>query len=183
MRSFMRWAFSGLIGLVAVATMATLVAAAPASAATRSTVAHPTWSPSLRWPTVRRGAAGERVVAIQFLLQGRGFGVRADGLYGPATAAAVASFQRSRHLNPSGIVGASTWNRLIVTLSRGSRGPAVRALQHNLRFAYGFRFLRVTGFFGHETRLCVLAFQRGSHLAVTGIVGHRMWKTIIVFER
>jgi peptidoglycan hydrolase-like protein with peptidoglycan-binding domain len=95
----------------------------------------------------------------------------------------VRGFQRSRHLNPSGIVGASTWNRLVVTLGRGSRGSAVRAVQHNLKFAYGFRFMRVTGFYGHETWLAVLAFQRGSRLPVDGIVGHRTWKTIIVFER
>jgi peptidoglycan hydrolase-like protein with peptidoglycan-binding domain len=183
MRSFVRRAFSAMLGLVAVASMATLVAAAPAGAATRSTTAHPTWSASLRWPTVRRGNVGERVVAVQYLLQGRGFGVRADGIYGPATTAAVRSFQRSRHLNPSGIVGASTWNRLIVTLRRGSRGSAVRAVQHNLKFAYGFRFMRVTGFYGHETWLAVMAFQRGSHLRVNGVVGHRTWKTIIVFER
>ena len=96
-------------------------------------------------------------------------------MYGRATTAAVRSFQRSRHLNPSGNVGPSTWNRLIVTLRRGSRGSAVRAVQHNLKYAYGFRFMRVNGFYGHETWLAVLAFQRGSHLRVDGIVGHRTW--------
>jgi peptidoglycan hydrolase-like protein with peptidoglycan-binding domain len=137
----------------------------------------------LTWPFVRPGNVGERVFAVQYLLQGKGFGVRADGVYGPATRNAVRSFQRSRGLNPSGNVGPSTWNRLIVTLRRGDRGSAVRALQHNLKFGYGFRFQRVSGFFGHETWLAVMAFQRGSHLPITGVVGHRMWKTIIVFER
>jgi peptidoglycan hydrolase-like protein with peptidoglycan-binding domain len=184
MKSFVRRAFSGVLGLVAVATMATLISAAPAGAAVSSPAARtPTWSASLRWPFVRPGNVGERVFAVQYLLQGKGFGVRADGVYGPATRNAVRSFQRSRHLNPSGNVGPSTWNRLIVTLRRGDRGSAVRALQHNLKFGYGFRFQRVTGFFGHETRLVVMAFQRGSRLPITGVVGHRMWKTIIVFER
>jgi peptidoglycan hydrolase-like protein with peptidoglycan-binding domain len=184
MRSFVRRAFSGVLGLVAVATMATLVAAAPAGAAAGSTTtAHPAWSAALRWPYVRPGNVGERVVAVQYLLQNKGLGVRADGVYGRATTAAVRSFQRSRHLNPSGNVGPSTWNRLIVTLRRGSRGSAARAVQHNLKYAYGFRFMRVNGFYGHETWLAVLAFQRGSHLRVDGIVGHRTWKTIIVFER
>jgi peptidoglycan hydrolase-like protein with peptidoglycan-binding domain len=184
MRSFVRRAFSGILGLVAVATMATLISAAPAGAAVNSPTARtPAWSASLTWPFVRPGNVGERVFAVQYLLQGKGFGVRADGVYGPATRNAVRSFQRSRGLNPSGNVGPSTWNRLIVTLRRGDRGSAVRALQHNLKFGYGFRFQRVSGFFGHETWLAVMAFQRGSHLPITGVVGHRMWKTIIVFER
>jgi zinc D-Ala-D-Ala carboxypeptidase len=184
MRSLMHRAFSGVLGLVAVATMATLVTAAPAGAAVSSQAARtPAWSSSLTWPFVRQGSSGERVVAVQYLLQNKGFGVRADGVYGRATTNAVASFQRSRHLNPSGTVGPSTWNRLVVHLQRGSRGSAVRAVQHNLKFAYGFRFMRVTGFFNRETWLAVSAFQRGSHLAVNGMVGHRTWKTIIIFER
>jgi peptidoglycan hydrolase-like protein with peptidoglycan-binding domain len=184
MRAFVHRALSGVIGLVAIATMATLVTAAPAGAAVHSTTARtPTWSSSLRWPFVRPGNFGERVFAVQYLLQNKGFGVRADGRYGPATTAAVRSFQRSRHLNPSGNVGPSTWNRLVVHLQRGDRGSAVRAVQHNLKFAYGFRFMRVTGFFNRETQRAVSAFQRGSHLAVNGMVGHRTWKTIIVFER
>ena len=89
---------------------------------------------------------------------------------------------RSRGLNPSGNVGPSTWDRLIVTLSRGNSGPAVRAVQHNLRFAYGFLVLPVTGNFGPQTQAAVKAFQRGSRLPVTGVVNSPTWMTIIRFE-
>jgi peptidoglycan hydrolase-like protein with peptidoglycan-binding domain len=123
------------------------------------------------------------VVAIQYLLQAKGLNVRADGIYGPATTAAVRRFQRSAHLNPSGVVGPSTWSRITVTLRRGSRGSAVRAVQHNMKFAYGFRFSRVNGFYGNETVLVVRAFQRGSRLPINGIVGPSTWRTIIFFER
>jgi peptidoglycan hydrolase-like protein with peptidoglycan-binding domain len=51
-----------------------------------------------------------------------------------------------------------------------------------MRFAYGFRFQRVTGFFGLPTLRVVLAFQRGSHLRVDGVVGFQTWMTIVVFE-
>jgi peptidoglycan hydrolase-like protein with peptidoglycan-binding domain len=51
-----------------------------------------------------------------------------------------------------------------------------------MRHAYGFRFQRVNGVFGPQTLRVTLAFQRGSRLAVTGIVGHRTWKTAVVFE-
>jgi peptidoglycan hydrolase-like protein with peptidoglycan-binding domain len=188
MTSFVRRAFSGILGLMAVAMMATLVTAAPAGAAVGSTTAHPaahpTWSNGLTWPVVGRGARGERVFAIQYLLQNKGYHrLRADGVFGRGTAKDVRSFQRNHGLNPSGNVGASTWNRLIITVKRGTRGSAVRAVQHNLKYAYGFRYVRVNGIYTRETRAAVTDFQRSSRLAVTGIVGHRTWKTIIVFER
>jgi hypothetical protein len=137
----------GVLGLVAVAAMATLVAAAPAGAATRSTTAHPTCSLSLSRPSVGRAPPVSGSSLSSTCCRP---GIQDPGRWRvrPATAAAVRSFQRSRHPNPSGIVGASTWNQLIVTLGRDSRSSDVRAVQHNLRFAYGFRFRRVTGFTG-----------------------------------
>lgn len=182
MRSLMRRITAGVVGLLAIATMATLVTAAPAGAATSAPQSH-IYSASLRWPTVRPGARGERVFTIQYLLQQRRLRVLADGRYGRATTAAVRAFQRSRGLRPTGVVAASTWNRLITTVRRGSAGPAVRAVQHAMRFAYGFRFQRVNGFFGLMTLRVVLAFQRGSHLRVDGVVGFQTWMTIVVFER
>jgi peptidoglycan hydrolase-like protein with peptidoglycan-binding domain len=184
MRSFVHRVFAGMLGLVAVAMMATLVSAAPAGAATTAKAGGPShvWTANVRWPFVRPGNRGERVFAIQYLLQQKRFKVPATGFYGSITTNAVKSFQRSRGLNPSGNVGPSTWDRLIVTLSRGNSGPAVRAVQHNLRFAYGFLVLPVTGNFGPQTQAAVKAFQRGSRLPVTGVVNSPTWMTIIRFE-
>lgn len=50
---------------------------------------------------------GPDVVKIQQALK-----VKADGTYGPATAAAVAKFQRQLHLNADGDVYAATWRAL-----------------------------------------------------------------------
>jgi peptidoglycan hydrolase-like protein with peptidoglycan-binding domain len=165
--------------------MATLVTAGPAAATTsglaRTTSA--TIPDHLTWPFVRPGNSGERVFAIQYLLQNKGFRLRADGAYGPITARAVRQFQRRSHLHVSGNVGSSTWSRLIVTLRRGSRGSAVRAVQHNLKFGYGFRFVRVNGIYTRETRAAVHFLQAHSGLRADGIVGHRTWKTIVIFER
>jgi peptidoglycan hydrolase-like protein with peptidoglycan-binding domain len=182
MRSLMRRLAAGVVGLLAVATMATLVTAAPSGAATAAPGSH-IYSTALRWPVVGPGARGERVFTIQYLLQQRRLRVFADGIYGRQTTAAVRAFQRSRGLRATGVVAASTWNRLITTVRRGSAGPAVRAVQHSMRFAYGFRFQRVTGFFGLQTLRVVLAFQHSSHLRVDGIVGPQTWITIVVFER
>jgi peptidoglycan hydrolase-like protein with peptidoglycan-binding domain len=184
MRSLVHRVFTGVLGLLAVAMLATLVSAAPAGAATTAKAGGPShvWTANVRWPFVRPGNRGERVFAIQYLLQQKRFKVPATGFYGSITTNAVKNFQRSRGLNPSGNVGPSTWDRLIVTLSRGNSGSAVRAVQHNLRFAYGFLVLPVTGNFGPQTQAAVRAFQRGSRLPVTGVVNSPTWMTIIRFE-
>ena len=184
MRSLARRAFTGMLGLLAVAMMATVVTVAPAGAATTSRAGGPAhvWAASLRWPYVRPGNRGERVVGVQYLLQQKGYAVAATGYYGTVTTGAVKKFQRSRGLNPSGNVGPSTWDRLIVVVQRGNSGPAVRAVQHSMRFAYGFRYQQVTGYFGAQTQTVVRAFQRGSKLPVTGVVTPQTWQTIIWYE-
>jgi peptidoglycan hydrolase-like protein with peptidoglycan-binding domain len=189
MRSLVRRVFAGMLGLVAVAMVATLVgAAAPARAAVSPSATPaaggPThdWTQGLRWPYVRPGNRGERVVTVQYLLNQAGYRVPVTGFYGSITTGAVKAFQRSRGLNPSGNVGPSSWDRLIVTLRFGNSGPAVRAVQHSMRFVYGFQFQRVTGFFGTETLAVVKAFQRGSRLPVTGVVNPQTWMTIVWFE-
>lgn len=58
-------------------------------------------------PTLRRGAAGAPVIALQRVL-----GLEDDGLFGPHTEAAVRVFQRSQNLVPDGIVGPKTWAKL-----------------------------------------------------------------------
>jgi hypothetical protein len=55
----------------------------------------------------RPGSTGAFVVDVQLRL---GLGV--DGLYGPATRAAVTAFQRARDLPASGMVDAATWAEL-----------------------------------------------------------------------
>ena len=52
---------------------------------------------------------GEDVLAVQARLIELGFDPgKADGLYGPMTAAAVAVFQTSQQIEPDGIVGTIT---------------------------------------------------------------------------
>jgi N-acetylmuramoyl-L-alanine amidase-like protein/putative peptidoglycan binding protein len=58
-------------------------------------------------PTLRRGARGELVRQIQVMLA-----VGADGIFGPATEAALRQFQYDNGLLPDGIVGPQTWGAL-----------------------------------------------------------------------
>ena len=133
----------------------------------------------MSWPIVGRGAAGERVVTIQYLLDQRGYRLAVDGLFGPATQAAVMSFQRRNKIVVSGLVGNITWPKLVVTLKLHSRGDAVRALQHQLRFGYGHKSVVVDGYFGMKTLNAVKAFQRNHKLAADGIVGNATWKAMV----
>jgi len=139
---------------------------------------------ALTWPLVSSGATGERVVAIQDLLnQQIGAGLTVDGIFGPKTEAAVKAFQTKVKLSADGVVGPKTWPVLIVTVQRGSQGPAVSAVQHNLRFSYGHTDLAVDGIFGPKTETAVKAFQTKFKLAVDGIVGPITWNTLIVNEK
>jgi peptidoglycan hydrolase-like protein with peptidoglycan-binding domain len=138
---------------------------------------------ALSWPLVVQGDRGERVVAIQFLLNQRiGAGLAVDGVFGPLTAKAVRNFQARFHLSVDGQVGSQTWTHLIIQVQRGSRGPAVMAVQHNLRFAYGFTNLAVDGIFGAITQEAVRSFQARFKIGVDGIVGPITWNTLVVHE-
>jgi peptidoglycan hydrolase-like protein with peptidoglycan-binding domain len=137
----------------------------------------------LSWPTVVEGNRGERVVAIQYLLNQRiGAGLATDGVFGPLTLRAVRNFQARFHLLVDGKVGPQTWTHLIIQVQRGSRGPAVAAVQHNLRFAYGFSTLAVDGIFGPITQGAVRSFQSRFRIGVDGIVGPITWNTLVVHE-
>ncbi|MET8570186.1 peptidoglycan-binding protein [Streptomyces sp. NPDC004783] len=64
-------------------------------------------------PTLRSGAHGSAVKALQAQLRRHGARIAVDGRYGKATATAVRTFQRGRHLTPDGITGPATWRRLL----------------------------------------------------------------------
>jgi peptidoglycan hydrolase-like protein with peptidoglycan-binding domain len=178
MRKFVRLAASGVAGLVIATAPMALVSAAPAGAATAAVRA--AMRPA--WPTVGLGARGQRVWAIQYLLKARGYRLTADGRFGAATKADVKNFQRIRHLRADGRVGPATWPRLIITVWRGKRGWAVRAVQFNLRHGYGYR-IGVDGIFGLQTKNAVLNFQRRHGLFRDGVVGYTTWQALIWNER
>jgi peptidoglycan hydrolase-like protein with peptidoglycan-binding domain len=77
---------------------------------------------SSRGTSSRARTRGSSVRRLQSAL-----GIRADGVFGPATARAVRAFQRSHGLTPDGVVGPATWAALghpnaRVVLKRGRGG-------------------------------------------------------------
>jgi hypothetical protein len=130
------------------------------------------------WPTVSTGSAGIAVTAAQHLLRANGSVVAAvDGSFGSGTKAAVTGFQTRRGLTGGGVLGATTWEALVVQLRRGASGDAVRALQSLL--AAAGRPVTVDGSFAAGTEQAVRGFQSARQLPADGIVGADTWFALV----
>ncbi len=145
---------------------------------------------ALNWPVERQGRPSpgplgeEPIRTVQRLLRERGHpGVAADGVFGPITADAVRTFQTSAGLAVDGIVGDRTWPALVVLVSRGAAGEAVRGVQSQFhaRNLSGdpSKGLQVDGVFGPETEATVRSFQQAAQLVADGIVGPITWNALV----
>lgn len=130
------------------------------------------------WPIFKQGNQGEEVFAIQYLLRAHGYDLTPDGIFGPQTKARVEDFQTQEGLAKDGIVGPDTWSALIIQVSQGSTGPAVRAVQTLLKDKYGYA-IAVDGIFGPDTANAVKDFQTSKGLTSDGIVGPNTWRSLI----
>ncbi|MEV7532491.1 peptidoglycan-binding protein [Streptomyces hydrogenans] len=133
-------------------------------------------APSAGWPTVRAGQRGPDVRTVQTLL-----GIRDDGRFGPDTTRAVRDFQRGHRLRADGVAGPRTWAALVRTVRAGDRGTAVRAVQGQLA-ACGHR-VTADGRFGPETARAVRDFQRGHRQAPDGVAGPATWRALLATSR
>lgn len=79
------------------------------------------------WPalvvTTQQGSTGNAVIALQRQLNAHGHNLTVDGDFGPATAAAVRSFQSSKKLSVDGVAGPQTWNSLVGSASTTPAPP------------------------------------------------------------
>jgi peptidoglycan hydrolase-like protein with peptidoglycan-binding domain len=100
-----------------------------------------------------------------------------DGIFGPLTAAAVKAFQARHELLVDGKVGNQTWPVLIIEVSSGSTGDAVRAVQSQIHSRSGW--LAIDGIFGPQTDNAVRSFQSFCEIAIDGIVGPNTWNRLV----
>ena len=184
---------TGTAAAIAVPAAATptapTAAAAPAASAALLSAAVP--AQALQpWPVLRQGPNSTwptvTVRSLQYLLNARGAKLAVDGAFGQKTKAAVVAFQRAHHLTADGVVRAATWRALVVTVHRGSTGPAVRAVQDQINFRNNRNghTLNVDGIFGPKTQTVVRAFQQAiAHevrgFPVDGVVGPLTWQALV----
>ncbi|MFM9368570.1 GH25 family lysozyme [Streptomyces sp. Da 82-17] len=63
--------------------------------------------------TLKQGARGEAVKALQRQLAAHGHDITADGAFGTGTTAEVKAFQKAEGLDADGVVGPATWTALV----------------------------------------------------------------------
>ncbi|MFC7491579.1 MULTISPECIES: peptidoglycan-binding protein [unclassified Knoellia] len=142
---------------------------------------------------IQRGSKGPAVVTLQKALR-----ITADGSFGPGTETKVKAYQTSKSIAPTGVVASSTWKALMgvattppppvtttpppttsplaayakLVLQRGSKGPAVVALQKALG-------VTADGSFGPGTETKVKAYQTSKRISPTGIVASSTWAALM----
>ncbi|HYC07068.1 MAG TPA: peptidoglycan-binding protein [Candidatus Binatia bacterium] len=162
------WGGLGSAPLAAVVFLATLLAPTGAAAAS-----------SRQFPTLSLNDRGTDVETVQILLLDRGWALPETAVFDPATQAAVASFQLDSGLSRTGVVDPATWLKLVRSLSLGSTGAAVRALQLELHRKRGVAMPAHPGTFDGPTKAAVVAFQRHMGLTASGSVGATVWRELI----
>ncbi|MFN8433835.1 MAG: peptidoglycan-binding protein [Anaerolineales bacterium] len=131
------------------------------------------------WHSYKQGDTDNNVVAIQYLLRQQGYtNLIADGTFGAETQAKVKNFQNKNGIEEEGVVGQETWEALIVKVSQGNNGDAVKAVQYLLAKKYGYS-LEVDGIFGPLTVEAVKSFQSKQGLTADGVVGPLTWQKLI----
>jgi peptidoglycan hydrolase-like protein with peptidoglycan-binding domain len=122
---------------------------------------------------LRNGVSGEPVKILQAKL-----GVPADGVFGPATEAALKAYQQKNGLSADGVAGPDTFLRLglgeLVLLAQGARGEAVKKLQEALK-------IPADGQFGPATEKAVAAFQASHGLEADGLAGPKTLSKLPAF--
>lgn len=135
------------------------------------------------FPLLEEGDKNHPVQTLQYLLRAHGHTVSVDGIFGPRTETAVRAFQQSKHLLVDGLVGRRTWSALLVQVSRGSTGDAVRGVQEEFQFRNlsgdPSQGVQVDGIFGPSTEAAVRGFQQALGLVVDGVVGPLTWRALI----
>lgn len=161
-----RAADKGVLPQARVASASLVVAAVAALAPTHGG-AHPRASSGggsvLSVSLLKLGSRGDAVAKVQ-----RALGIKADGVFGPKTRAAVVAFQKRNGLAADGVVGPKTRGALF-----GQDGGSAEKLIRAWWVAPVQRALGVPadGVYGPQTRAAVRAYQAKKGLVVDGVVG------------
>lgn len=134
-------------------------------------------APLRTWPVTTRGDEGANVRALQYLLLAHGYSLPIDGIFGRTTEKALRQFQRAHRLVAGGQTNNPTWESLLVPLRQGSKGPAVKAAQIELRNE-GYA-VAVDSVFGPHMKDAVQKLQSRTGHTADGIVGRYTWYELV----
>ncbi|MEF9886800.1 peptidoglycan-binding protein [Streptomyces sp. P9-A4] len=156
----------------------------PAATAAGAAGAVPAGAAPRKWPLLRMGVEDQftRARALQYLLNARGYDVRADGFFRQDTWDAVVDFQRRHDLQADGKVGEKTWPELVMDVRPGSGEFEVRAVQELLNNV-GQGGTAVSGRFTAVTTEDLKYFQRTHDLPETGRVDADTWLALLVGQQ
>lgn len=82
--------------------------------------------------TLRLGAKGRAVLALQRQLVQEGHRLRTDGSFGPDTGTALRAAQRHHGLRADGVAGPRTWESLLATAAPGGPTGSISALRRQI---------------------------------------------------
>ncbi len=151
------------------------------------------------------GSSGESVLTMQKFLNVASTRYTAliklseDGEFGTQTKHSTVLFQEQFSLNPDGVIGEKTWNKIVdaanaVTvnkeyyvdteypgyiLSIGSQGDYVRFIQSYLSTILDNSTTEIDGIFGSQTEVLVTLFQSENNLTVDGKVGENTFTEMV----
>ncbi len=143
------------------------------------------------------GANGNSTKLLQKILKGRGYDLAIDGSFGDKTYKAVLDAQKQLGISADGIVGCTTWSKLIPCegadaankakrtfylkeVSFGSEGAECYFLQ-NLLKGLGYYGGNLDLTFGGGCKKATIAFQKANGMAGDGDVGKNTWRKLIGF--
>jgi cell wall-associated NlpC family hydrolase len=153
------------------APLAQQTASAQETASTTASTTTTTATTATSGGLLRQGSSGPEVSRIQSQL-----GISADGVFGPATKAAVIAYQQKMGLLVDGIVGPQTrgalgGNTSSGTSSTGTSNDGPKPSQSVTVAVQQKLGLSADGAYGPQTRSAVKAFQARNGLEADGIVG------------
>ncbi|MBV9862433.1 MAG: peptidoglycan-binding protein [Alphaproteobacteria bacterium] len=141
--------------------------------------------PNPNQPTIQVGATGDVVRRLQRALRRTpDLGISVDGVFTPQLETTVKSFQTDSGLRADGVVGPQTWAALpdggpMPILREGSTGTVVQSLQNLLTNGAAGEWnvtpQGVDGNFGPKTKASVEAFQSWGGVTPDGVVGDQTW--------
>jgi peptidoglycan hydrolase-like protein with peptidoglycan-binding domain len=118
--------------------------------------------------TLDAGSKGNQVRKLQEALQ-----IKADGIYGPETQAAVLQYQATHGLAVDGIAGPKTTTALAAGVP--AQAPTLEDSVALVQAAVG---VHPDGSFGPETYTAIESFQQAHGLNVDGAVGPETWQAL-----